>query len=217
MLPDPSAHSGDGIAEGTVRLWVPGGSGGSERRLGSEVMRPEGDEREQAKQRRGGAQNGEVGPLALSFDAEMGACVLEGDLKLPAGDEPLEDIDGSGVEIGTEEGLRLKLADWIADQQPSDRHRGQARVVPDGGAGSEFDDAIGAAIPEGDGMALPNGTGVLQHLIEFGQALSFDRRSSAAPASGRCGGIKIGVEAQSGDDAEVASDGGEEPDACPRA
>src|SRR5580765_3656675 len=68
-------------------------------------MRPEGDERVETKQRRGGAQNCEVGPLALSFDAEMGARVLEGDLQLPAGDEPLEDIDGSGVEIGTEEGL----------------------------------------------------------------------------------------------------------------
>jgi hypothetical protein len=48
--------------------------------------------------------------LALSFDAEMGAGILEGDLKLPAGDAPLEDIDGSGVEIGTEEGLRLEFA-----------------------------------------------------------------------------------------------------------
>jgi hypothetical protein len=84
-------------------------------------------------------------------------------------------------------------------------------VVPDGGAGSEFDDAIGAAIPEGDSVALPNGAGVMQHLTEFGQALSLDRRSSAAGASERCGGIKIGVEAQSGDDTEVASDGGEEP------
>ena len=180
-------------------------------------MRPEGDQREQAKQRRGGAQYGEVGQLALSFDAEMGAGVLKGDLKLPAGDEPLEDIDGSGIEIGTEEGLGLEFAERIADQQPSDRHRGQTRVVPDGGAGGEFDDAIGAAIP----TALPNGTGVPQHLIEFGQALSrgqaFDRRSSAAPASGWCGGIKIGIEAQPGDDAEIASDGGEEPDACPRA
>src|ERR1700694_3724905 len=102
MMPDLSTD-GDGIAEGAVRLWVPSGSGGSERRVGSEVMGPEGDQREQAKQRRGGAQDGEVGPLALSFDAEMGAGVLEGDLKLPTGDEPLEDIDGSGVEIGGEE------------------------------------------------------------------------------------------------------------------
>jgi hypothetical protein len=96
-MPDLSAHGGDGIAEGAVRLGVPSGGGGSEWLVGCEVMRPEGDERVETKQRRGGAQNGEVGPLTLSFDAEMGARVLEGDLKLPAGDEPLEDIDGSGV------------------------------------------------------------------------------------------------------------------------
>ena len=84
MLPDLSTHGGDGIAEGAVRLWVPSGRGGGERGVGSEVMRPEGDQREQAQERRGGAQNGEVGSLALSFDAEMGAGVLEGDLQLPA-------------------------------------------------------------------------------------------------------------------------------------
>ncbi len=87
----------------------------SERRAGRLIICPEGDQREQAKQSRGGAQSGEVGPLALSFDAEMGAGILEGDLKLPVGDEPSEDIDGSGVEIGTEEGLRLESAKWIAD------------------------------------------------------------------------------------------------------
>jgi len=110
MLPDPPSHGGDGIAEGAVGLWVPGGGGGSERRVGREVMRPEGDERTEAKQRRGGAQNGEIGPLTLSFHAEMSAGVPEGDLKLPASDEPLEDVDGSGVEIGAEERLRLEFA-----------------------------------------------------------------------------------------------------------
>ena len=70
-----------------------------------EVVSPEGDKGEQRQQGRRGAGDGFVGPLALSFDAEMGAGVLEGDLKLPAGDEPLKDINSSGVEIGTEEGL----------------------------------------------------------------------------------------------------------------
>ena len=121
---------------------------GTSGRVGCEVVRPEGDEREQAEQRRGGAHNRKVGPLALGFDAEMGAGFLEGDLELPARDEPLEDIDGSGVEIGAEEGLRLELAERIADQQPANRHRGQPGVVPDGGAGGDLDDAIGAAIPE---------------------------------------------------------------------
>jgi hypothetical protein len=36
----------------------------------------------------------------------MGAGFLKGDFQLPPRDEPLEDIDGGGVEIGAEEGLR---------------------------------------------------------------------------------------------------------------
>ena len=100
-------------------LRVPGGSGGSERRLGSEVSAPRSASTRTGQATPEWCANGEVGPLALSFDAEMGAGVLEGDLQLPAGDKPLKDIDGSGVEIGTEEGLRLEFADWIADQQPS--------------------------------------------------------------------------------------------------
>src|SRR6516225_1813290 len=103
-------------------------------------------------------------------------------------------------------------AERVTNQEPSNRHRGQTGMVPDGGAGREFDDAIGAAVPEGDGMALPDSPGVLQHLVEFGQALSLDRRPSAALASGRCGSIQVGVEAQSGDDAEIASDSGKEFD-----
>ena len=61
-------------------------------------------------------------------------------------------------------------------------------------------------------MALPNRAGIVQQLRQCGQALALDRRSSAARSSGRCGRIKIGVEAQSGDDADIISDGTEEVD-----
>jgi hypothetical protein len=37
--------------------------------------------------------------VALSFNAEMGVGILESDLQLPAGDQPLEDIDGDAVAI----------------------------------------------------------------------------------------------------------------------
>ena len=132
-------------------------------------MRPEGDERDAAEERRGGAQDGEVGPLALSFDAEMGAGFLEGELWLPARAEPLEDIDGSGSEIGGEEGQRLEFAERIADQPPANGQRGQACVVANGGAGGDLDDAIGTAIPEGDSVTLPTGVGIVQDLAELGQ------------------------------------------------
>jgi hypothetical protein len=45
---------------------------------------PERDEREETEQRRRGAQDGKIGPLALGLDAEMRAGLLEGDLDLPA-------------------------------------------------------------------------------------------------------------------------------------
>ena len=106
VLPDLATYGGDGIAEGAVSLWVPGSGRRSQRDFGGEVVRPESNQREQAKQRRGGAHDREVGPLPLGFDAEMGTSFLKGDFQLPARDEPLEDIDGGSVEIGAEEGLR---------------------------------------------------------------------------------------------------------------
>jgi hypothetical protein len=41
---------------------------------------PEGNEREQAQQRRGGAYDREAGPLTLRFDTEMGMNFLKGNL-----------------------------------------------------------------------------------------------------------------------------------------
>ena len=185
---------------------------GSERRVGCEVMRPEGDEREQAKQRRGGAQNGEVGPLALSFDAEMGAAFLEGDLQLPARDEPLEDIDGSGVEIGAEEGLR-----WSS---PSGSRTSSHRIGT-GGKPPWYQTAVPVAsstmrlvrpYQRATVWRCQTVLGSCSTWLSLARRLPLDRRSSAARTSGRCGGIKTGVEAQPGDDADIASDGGEELD-----
>ena len=150
--------------------------------------------------------------MSLGFDAEMGAAFLERDLKLPAGDEPLEDIDRSGAEIGAEEGLWRELTARIADQQPANGHRGQTAVVPDSGAGGDLDGTIGAAVPKSDGVVLPNGIGVVQDLTELRQALALNRWPSAARTLGRCGSIQIGVEPQSGDDTDITANRGEEAD-----
>jgi hypothetical protein len=148
----------------------------------------------------------------VSFDAKMGTNFLKGDLQLPTGDEPLENINRSRIKISAEESLRRQFAERIAHQQPPDRHRGQTRTVPDSRAGGDLNNTIGTAVPEGDSMVLPTCAGIVQHLRRGGQALSFDRWSSAARSSGRCGGIEIGVEAQSGDDADIITDDTEEID-----
>ena len=114
--------------------------------------------------------------------------------------------------IGAEEGLRLQFGARIADQRPPDGHGRQAGVVPDRRAGGDLDDAIGTAAPKRRRVALPNGPGVVQDLAELGQGLALEWGTSAAPAPGWCGGIQIGIEAQSRDDTEMASDGREELD-----
>jgi len=40
--------------------------------------------------------------LPLGLNAEVGAAVLEGDLDLPAPDEPPEDVDGIGSDVGAD-------------------------------------------------------------------------------------------------------------------
>jgi hypothetical protein len=56
---------------------------------------PHGDQREQPEQCRGGPEYGEVGPLALGFDAKMGAYFLKGGFHPPSEHEPLRDLPGS--------------------------------------------------------------------------------------------------------------------------
>ena len=99
-----------------VRLGIPGGGSGPEERVGMEIVRPQGDEGEQAEQRRGGALDSGIGPLALSFHAEMSASFLEGDFELPTRDEPVKHVAWCNVEIGGEKGLGFELAGGIAHE-----------------------------------------------------------------------------------------------------
>lgn len=82
----------------------------------------------------------------------------------------MEDIDGSRIEVGAEEGLRRQLAERVAHQQPANWHRGQTATVPNGGSVGDLNGTVGAAVPESNGMALPNRAGIVQHLRQRGQA-----------------------------------------------
>ena len=70
---------------------------------------------------------------------EVGTRFLEGDLDLPAPDEPLQHVVWRGVEIGGQEGVRVEFPGRVAHQQPADRHGRQAGVIPDGRSGGDLD------------------------------------------------------------------------------
>ncbi len=68
---------------------------------------------EEAAQDRGGTDDGRR-PLALSFDAQVGADFLEGDFHLPALQVRGEHGGGAPVGIGTEQGLELPAPGRVA-------------------------------------------------------------------------------------------------------
>jgi hypothetical protein len=100
------------------------------------------------EQCRRGAQDGQVRPLPLGLDAEMPADFLERRLGAPTRNETGRDVRRLIGEVGAEEGLRLALAGGITDQHPADRRRRQAGMLPDRGAGDDFDAlSLGRGLP----------------------------------------------------------------------
>ena len=94
--------------------------------------------REEAQQDGSGAGDGQVGPLALGFNAQMGSSFLEGDLQLPTQDKPFQDLGRVSRRVGGQQSLGIEGTFGVSDQHPADGHRRFARAVPDGGLGSEL-------------------------------------------------------------------------------
>jgi hypothetical protein len=122
-----------GVGKGRMGFLIPRRLPDAARWPRHALVREQGHQREQAEQRRGGAGDRQVRPLPLRLHAEVLPCFLEGDLQLPALDEPRQDLLGRRLRVGAEQGLRLELAPRIADQHPAEGHRRQAAVIPHGG------------------------------------------------------------------------------------
>ena len=202
--PEGVPNGGNGIAEGQAGLAVPRGSPGAG--VGIEQLgRPEGRQGIHAQQHGRGAQDGQVGPLPLGLNAVVGAAFLEGDLDLPAPDEPPQDVDGVGDNIGAEEGLGFKVAGRIADQHPADRHR-RAAVIPDGGVGDDVEELCLVSVPVGHRDRAPDGRLIGQTALEFGQARAL---YGLAPAFTRLAlrgrGEQVGVQAQTADHGDAGA------------
>src|SRR5271168_5114749 len=141
---------------------------------------------------------------------------LEGDLDLPAVDEPADDLDRVRLEVGAEEGLGfhlvLGLPFGLTDEDPADRNGREAAVIPEGGACRDLDGAVGPAIPERDGEALPERCRILEDLHEPRHAAALDGWTSAAFWLRLREVEQSRIQAQACDDGGMGADGGEEFD-----
>ena len=93
---------------------------------------------------------------------------------------------GRALRLVARKACRFELAFGIADEKPTDRHRGHAAAIPQRGAAGDVDEAVGSAVPETDAVALPGDFAILNEGGQLFVGLAFDRRSAAA--FGLCGG-----------------------------
>ena len=108
LSPEEVADAGQDVGEGGDGLGIPGGLAGTEGMLPAQVVGDQDEPAEETEQDRGGAGNGGCRPLALGFDAQMGADLLEGNLHLPALQVGGEDGLGAPVGVGAEQGLGVR-------------------------------------------------------------------------------------------------------------
>src|ERR1700681_1631912 len=216
MVPDFAADRCDRVAEGQDRFRIPCGSSGLELLRFMEIVCPECYDREQSEQDRCGAKDCFIRPLALGFDAKVSANFRKRHLDLPAADEPRENVARASIEVGGEECLWLELTSRIADEKPSNRYRRHAAAIPQRGAGGDFDEAVGSAIPKADTVTLPDNPAILDDGGQLFQGLTFDRPAAAAFALLRREVEQVGIETQAGDDTDMGADRRKKFDGCKR-
>ena len=128
-----------------------------------------------------------IRPLPLRLHTQMGAGLLEGDLDLPAQDEPADDLQGIPRGIGAQQGLRREASEGIAQQHPADWHDRLSAMAPHGRCRAELDQPIPFAIPARHRNAAPARACPRQHIRKGRQASSFGARTAACPWPARWG------------------------------
>ncbi len=98
------------VRKGGQRFGIPGSLADRQGLLIQQLLSKNGDQRKESQQGRSGAQNGQIRPLALRLHAQMGAHFMKSDFHRPTHDKPLQDLKRFSVLIGTQHGLRGKLA-----------------------------------------------------------------------------------------------------------
>ena len=79
-----------------------------------QAMCPDGHQGVQSQQRRGCAQDRQIGPLPLRLDTKVLTSFLKRCLQPPTANEKAEDGCGFTIEIGAKKGLRVTIAGRIA-------------------------------------------------------------------------------------------------------
>src|SRR5215467_7052637 len=140
-------NEGQRIGKSRKRFAIPGRLADGQRLTLEQLMSKDGDQRKESEQSRSGAQDGQVGPLSLRLYPQMSANLMKGHFYWPSQHKPLQDSLGRSLLIGTQRRLRIELSLRITNEHPTNRHRWQSVVIPDGCCAGHLERACGTAIP----------------------------------------------------------------------
>lgn len=128
--PKVPAHTSQRLGNGWQGFRMPGSVADRERGIIHEVMSTKSDERTQPQQGRRGVHHGQIRPLALRLDAQMGSHVMNAHLDRPAHDTPCQDLKRVSMVIGVKHGLRGACALRVANEHPAYGNGWDASKVP---------------------------------------------------------------------------------------
>src|SRR5215210_3849790 len=161
------------------------------------------DHREESQQRWGGPPDRPLRPMALGFEPEALAGLLERGLHLPAFHEPRDDPLRIGVEVRAQQSLGFELLLWVADQHPAHGNGGQARGVPYCRFRDDLHRALCAAIPVAHRDGPPGRLRVFDYLREVRKPRALETRPThLSRIAGRSRLVECGVEPKASDEGD---------------
>src|SRR5690554_583734 len=170
--PKVTTDESQGVRKGSFPFVVPGCLAHGQRLVLAETVRQQGDQGEEAQQRRGGAGNSQVRPLPLGFQTQMSTRFLEGHFQAPATDKEAQNLLRAQGQVGADKGGGQEVALRVAHQHPADGQGVLSLCAPQGGLRTELDGLPLVAVPV-QVQRRPLSLRVGQHLLERGQALAF--------------------------------------------
>ncbi len=177
MAPQVTPHHRYCVREGRTLFGLPRRTSHREFLLLDQVCRQQTHHRVERKERRRGARNRFVRPLALRLHAEMRSRFFKGHFHCPAPDKPFQYLLWFDLQVCRHERLRLELFFRITHQDPANGYCRHPSVIPETSSRRYLNSACACTIASLKRHSLPQSCPVNQHLFERRQACPFLARS----------------------------------------
>ena len=123
------------------------------------------------------AVNGQVRPLALGLNQEMGPALLESCFQTPTFHKGSHDLLRDLRWVRRKERFWWPFSLWITSEDPADGQWGKASTIPQSGSGADLQGTFALPIPV-QGEPLPRRGWIRQDLFERGETLTDHPRTT---------------------------------------